>query len=56
VNLVRREAKRYKKSAPWKEIATKIEAALGLNTEPKACTPAKAHRIANTKNSHQLPS
>ncbi len=38
-NLVRRAEKRHKESASWQETATKIEAALGLNTEHKA--PAK---------------
>ena len=35
-NLVRRAEKRYKESVPWQETATKIETALGLNTEHKA--------------------
>jgi len=35
-NLVRRAEKRHKESESWQETATKIEAALGLNTEHKA--------------------
>jgi len=35
-NLVRRAEKRYQDSTTWQGTATKIETALGLNTEPSA--------------------
>ena len=46
-NLVRRAEHRRRQSSDWRKTVGKIEAALGLNTEHKAC-PRLTRRITPT--------